>query len=120
VKNYEMEKWTIENIGKLSGKGATVILASRNAQKGEEAKIEVLQLDLMDLESIAGSQYYGPHRNMTGYPIVVKSNKDSHNREDARKLWEMSEQLASLMLHSKQLRYYCLQAMLSLHHPVED
>ena len=43
-----------------------------------------------------GSQYFGPHRSMTGYPVVVKSNDASHNLEDARKLWEMSEKLTGI------------------------
>ena len=42
-------------------------------------------------KGVRASQYYGPHRNMTGYPIVVESNKASHNMADAKKLWEMSE-----------------------------
>jgi len=45
---------------------------------------------------VKGGQYYGPHRNMTGYPVVVKSNQASHNMEDARKLWEMSEELTGI------------------------
>jgi len=45
---------------------------------------------------VTGGQYYGPHRNMTGYPIVVESNKASHNMDDARKLWEMSEKLTGI------------------------
>jgi NAD(P)-dependent dehydrogenase (short-subunit alcohol dehydrogenase family) len=44
-------------------------------------------------ENVKGAEYYGPHRNMTGYPVVVKSNSASHNKEDAKKLWEMSEKL---------------------------
>lgn len=43
-----------------------------------------------------GGQYYGPHRNMTGYPVVVQSNKASHSREDALRLWEMSEELTGI------------------------
>lgn len=45
---------------------------------------------------VKGGQYYGPHRNMTGYPVVVKSNQASHNKADARKLWEMSEELTGI------------------------
>lgn len=43
-----------------------------------------------------GGQYFGPHRNMTGYPVVVDSNKASHNKEDANRLWEMSEELTGI------------------------
>lgn len=45
---------------------------------------------------VKGGQYYGPHRNMTGYPVVVKSNQASHNKADARKLWDMSEELTGI------------------------
>lgn len=45
-----------------------------------------------------GSDYYGPQgfMEMSGYPILVKSNKTSHNTEDARRLWEASEQLTGV------------------------
>ena len=47
-------------------------------------------------EDVHGAQYYGPHKSMTGYPIVVKSNNASHNRQDAAKLWQMSEDLTGI------------------------
>lgn len=47
-------------------------------------------------KDVNGAQYYGPHKNMTGYPIVVKSNNASHNLQDALKLWEMSEDLTGI------------------------
>jgi NAD(P)-dependent dehydrogenase (short-subunit alcohol dehydrogenase family) len=47
-------------------------------------------------QKVKGGQYYGPHRNMTGYPVLVKSNQASHNMADARKLWEMSEELTGI------------------------
>jgi NAD(P)-dependent dehydrogenase (short-subunit alcohol dehydrogenase family) len=47
-------------------------------------------------KNVKGSQYIGPHKNMTGYPIVVESNEASHNMEDARKLWEISEKLTGV------------------------
>jgi len=47
-------------------------------------------------ETAVGGQYYGPHRNMTGYPVVVRSNEASHNMEDAKRLWEMSEELTGI------------------------
>jgi NAD(P)-dependent dehydrogenase (short-subunit alcohol dehydrogenase family) len=46
--------------------------------------------------SATGGQYYGPHRSMTGYPVVVKSNEASHNLEDAARLWEISEKLTGI------------------------
>lgn len=43
-------------------------------------------------------QYYGPSGFMEqrGYPVVVGSNDASHNLEDARRLWEVSEELTGI------------------------
>lgn len=45
-----------------------------------------------------GGQYYGPggFLEQTGYPVVVQSNTASHNLADARRLWEVSEQLTGI------------------------
>ncbi|HOO83432.1 MAG TPA: oxidoreductase [Prolixibacteraceae bacterium] len=45
--------------------------------------------------SVKGGDYYGPSGigEMFGYPVLVKSNKASHNVEDAKRLWEISEKL---------------------------
>jgi NAD(P)-dependent dehydrogenase (short-subunit alcohol dehydrogenase family) len=47
---------------------------------------------------VKGGQYYGPGNfmNMTGYPILVRSNARSHNKKDAKKLWELSEKLTGV------------------------
>jgi NAD(P)-dependent dehydrogenase (short-subunit alcohol dehydrogenase family) len=47
-----------------------------------------------------GGEYYGPdgYREMKGYPVKVKSNAASHQLEDARKLWDVSEKLTKLSL----------------------
>ena len=47
---------------------------------------------------VKSGEYYGPDgfNEMTGSPILVKSNKASHNEEDARKLWELSEELTGV------------------------
>ncbi len=46
-------------------------------------------------ENVKGAEYYGPDGllEMVGNPEKAKSSKDSHNKEDARKLWEVSEKL---------------------------
>ncbi len=43
-------------------------------------------------------QYYGPNkpRERSGFPIVVSSSPDSHNEENARQLWERSEELTGV------------------------
>lgn len=50
-----------------------------------------------------GGQYYGPDKGMTGYPVVVKSNKASHNSEDAKKLWEESEKLTGVKITAREV-----------------
>jgi len=45
-----------------------------------------------------GGQYYGPDGKgeKSGYPIIVDSNPASKNEEDARTLWEISEELTGI------------------------
>lgn len=47
---------------------------------------------------VKGGDYYGPggRGEIKGYPIKVSSNGASHNREDARLLWEISEKLTGV------------------------
>jgi len=47
---------------------------------------------------VKGGQYYGPDemREMKGDPVLVQSTKASHNEENARKLWEVSEKLTGV------------------------
>jgi len=45
-----------------------------------------------------GGEFYGPggFNEMKGNPVVVKSNKESHNEADAKRLWEISENLTGV------------------------
>jgi len=45
-----------------------------------------------------GGQYYGPDgkNEVRGYPVIVTSSDASHDLEDARKLWDVSEQLTGV------------------------
>lgn len=45
-----------------------------------------------------GGDYYGPTKLMgnRGFPEKVRSNKKSYNLEDAKKLWEVSEELTGI------------------------
>ena len=45
-----------------------------------------------------GGAYYGPggFRELRGYPVEVHSNGASHNPADARKLWQVSEELTGV------------------------
>ena len=45
---------------------------------------------------VKGSDYYGPSGGSRGQPIKVKSNNASHNLEDAKRLWEISEELTGV------------------------
>ncbi len=45
-----------------------------------------------------GSEYYGPggRNEQRGYPVRVESSEISHNEEEAKKLWEISEKLTKV------------------------
>ncbi len=47
---------------------------------------------------VRGGQYYGPGgpRESRGFPVLVESNRASHDETDARRLWEASEQLTGV------------------------
>jgi NAD(P)-dependent dehydrogenase (short-subunit alcohol dehydrogenase family) len=49
-------------------------------------------------ENVKGGDYYGPDgfNEMKGFPVLVKSNATSHNLEDAKKLWEVSEKITGI------------------------
>jgi len=49
-------------------------------------------------ENVKGGDYYGPDgfNEMKGFPVLVKSNAASHNSEDARKFWEVSEKITGV------------------------
>jgi NAD(P)-dependent dehydrogenase (short-subunit alcohol dehydrogenase family) len=48
--------------------------------------------------NVKSGEYYGPDgfREMKGFPVKVQSNEASHNLEDAKKLWEVSEKLTGI------------------------
>ena len=48
--------------------------------------------------AVTGGQYFGPDGFMEsrGYPVVVQSNGASHNKADAKRLWEVSEELTGV------------------------
>lgn len=48
--------------------------------------------------NVKGGEYYGPDgkNERKGYPVVVPSNEDSHDLEDAAKLWQESERLTGV------------------------
>lgn len=48
--------------------------------------------------TVKGGQYYGPDgpREARGYPVLVRSNESSHNEDDAKCLWQVSEELTGV------------------------
>jgi len=52
----------------------------------------------LDPQAVAAA-YYGPDskRGMTGKPVVVASNEASQSEEDAKKLWDISEDLTGVI-----------------------
>jgi NAD(P)-dependent dehydrogenase (short-subunit alcohol dehydrogenase family) len=50
--------------------------------------------------NVQGGQYFGPKGifggEIRGYPGVVQSNEKSHNEDDAKKLWDISEKLTGI------------------------
>jgi NAD(P)-dependent dehydrogenase (short-subunit alcohol dehydrogenase family) len=49
-------------------------------------------------ENVKGGDYFGPDgfNEMKGFPVLVKSNPASHNLEDAKRLWEVSEKITGV------------------------
>ncbi len=47
-------------------------------------------------KNVEGAEYYGPHKGMKGYPVKVESNEKSHNEADAKKLWDVSEEITGV------------------------
>ena len=47
---------------------------------------------------VKGGQYYGPDgpRERKGYPVPVQSNLASHDEADAKRLWQVSEELTGV------------------------
>jgi NAD(P)-dependent dehydrogenase (short-subunit alcohol dehydrogenase family) len=45
------------------------------------------------VEDVANGEYCGPHRGRRGYPVKEQSDPPSHNREEATRLWTLSEEL---------------------------
>ncbi|NHI91647.1 MAG: SDR family NAD(P)-dependent oxidoreductase [Candidatus Lokiarchaeota archaeon] len=88
----ELGRSELLRIGKIILYPMTLIM-SQNAANGALPSIRAA----VDPE-VQGSDYYGPSGigEMKGYPIKVESSKASHNEEDAKKLWEISEELTGV------------------------
>jgi protochlorophyllide reductase len=56
------------------------------------------QLYAATAPAVSGGEYYGPDGflQLSGYPRQVRSSRRSHDRETARRLWEISETLTGI------------------------
>jgi NAD(P)-dependent dehydrogenase (short-subunit alcohol dehydrogenase family) len=64
------------------------------AQSAAMGALPTLYAALAD--EVNGGDYIGPANGMRGYPAKVQSNDKSRHREDAAKLWTISEQLTAV------------------------
>jgi len=48
--------------------------------------------------NVKGGEFYGPHLGLRGYPVKVKSSRSSYNMEDARRLWNISEEITGVKI----------------------
>lgn len=86
--------WTRTDLQRHSG--FFLFLNNFFAQKVEVGTLPTLRA-AVDPEARSGD-YFGPSgfSEMRGTPVKVDSNARSHNRESARKLWELSEELTGV------------------------
>jgi NAD(P)-dependent dehydrogenase (short-subunit alcohol dehydrogenase family) len=82
---YVEGKWWFKLLTPLTG------LMAQDAAQGALPQIRAA----VD-PNVRGGEYYGPHKGMKGYPVLVSSNSASHNEEDAKKLWEVSEKITGV------------------------
>ncbi len=86
--------WTRTNLQRYSG-----FFRFLNPIFGQKQSMGALpMLYAATAADVQGGGYYGPRGlfGMRGYPKKVKSNKRSHNMKDAKKLWEVSEELTKV------------------------
>jgi NAD(P)-dependent dehydrogenase (short-subunit alcohol dehydrogenase family) len=69
------------------------VLLAQSAEKGTLPEVRA-SVD----PDVKGGEYYGPKgfNEMGGYPVLVKSTKDSHDLESAKRLWKISEELTGV------------------------
>jgi NAD(P)-dependent dehydrogenase (short-subunit alcohol dehydrogenase family) len=83
LENHMLDQWMFRLMSRMQQSSAMGALPTLRAAVDPNAR---------------GSQYYGPGGFMEqrGYPVVVQSNAASHNEVDARRLWQVSEQLTGI------------------------
>ena len=86
--------WTETNLQQHSG-----LFQSMNPLFAQSIEMGALPTLYAAVASgVQGGDYFGPSgfMEMRGYPKKVKSNKLSHNREIAKRLWAVSEELSGI------------------------
>ncbi|MEO1654346.1 MAG: oxidoreductase [Bacteroidota bacterium] len=70
-----------------------IMLTSQSQAQGALPQIRAA----VDSE-VKGAEYYGPNGwgEVVGYPVRVRSNAAAHNKADAERLWEVSEELTGV------------------------
>ena len=86
--------WTKTELDRHSGIAA--FIGNIIAQKVNMGTLPTLRAAID--ENAKSGDYFGPKgmMEMRGYPVVVPSNKMSHDKAKAKQLWEMSEKMTGV------------------------
>ena len=88
----------------------TELFASEYAEVGESVhpvlnnkyrasvQLEAIETQHLLVSEVEGGDFYGPTKlvGLRGFPEKVRSSKRSYNLEDAKKFWEISEELTGI------------------------
>ncbi|HTM63863.1 MAG TPA: oxidoreductase [Gammaproteobacteria bacterium] len=83
--------------GKRNGlfeRAATFFINHFVAQSAEQAALPSLRAatDIF----VQNGDYYGPHKEHSGYPVLIKTANHTYDAETGKKLWEMAEELTGI------------------------
>jgi len=93
--------YTKTNLTRHTGFFVQAIITNILAQKVEMGTLPILRAATDT--SVTGGEYFGPTKmnEMHGYPELVKSSDKSYDKELAKKLWKVSEQLTQIIYNFK-------------------
>ncbi|MDK1119293.1 MAG: oxidoreductase [Anaerolineae bacterium] len=89
IEPERLSTWVVNSLMKV----LNVVMA----QSAKMGALPTLYAALAD--EVNGSDFIGPANGIRGYPVKRQSNDKSHNREDAARLWDVSEQLTAVKYH---------------------
>jgi len=89
--------WTAYGDSKIANLYVTYELKSRLSQSSSKQGTLPTLRAAFD-ENASNGDFFGPDGfiDMKGYPVKVESNKLSHDKEIAKKLWDVSEELTNI------------------------